>query len=240
MLFRVSANDNKHIINTNDLHVVTRTIYCIRHGQGLHNILPANHDLQDPLLTLFGEQQCHDIAATIPFHDQIELVVTSPPRRTIRTALLGFAPEVTRGVQVLALPLLQEASTLPCDTGSELGIIKEEFKDSAVDFSLVQEGWHLKQDTSLIKSAALLDRADATRRWLQSRPEKNIVVVSHGCFLHFLTDDWSSTINAQGTGWANAEFRSYELCDSPDNPLLLETSESKLRRGLSLCVQTAE
>jgi broad specificity phosphatase PhoE len=110
--------------------------------------LPANHNIHDPPLTLFGEQQCHEIAATIPFHDQIELVVTSPLRRTIRTALLAFVPEITRGVRVIALPLLQEASTLPCDTGSELDIIKEEFKDSAVDFSLVQEGWHLKVDTS--------------------------------------------------------------------------------------------
>jgi hypothetical protein len=136
------------IANTNELHVVTHTIHCIRHGQGLHNISYANHDLQDPPLTPFGEQQRRDIASTFPFHDQIELVVTSPLRRTICTDLLGFAPEVTQGVQVLALPLLQEASMLPCDTGSELGIIKEEFKDSAVDFNLVQEGWHLKVGTS--------------------------------------------------------------------------------------------
>jgi broad specificity phosphatase PhoE len=110
--------------------------------------LPANHDIHDPPLTLFGEQQCHEIATTIPLHDQIELVVTSPLRRTIRTALLGFAPEITRGVRVIALPLLQEASALPCDTGSELDIIKEEFKDSTVDFSLVQHGWHLKVGNS--------------------------------------------------------------------------------------------
>jgi broad specificity phosphatase PhoE len=149
MLLHVSAIDNEHITDVNVLHVVARTIHCIRHGQGLHNISYANHDLQDPQLTPFGEQQCRDIAATFPFHNQIELVVTSPLRRTIRTALLGFAPEVTRGVQVLALPQLQEASNLPCDTGSELGTIKEEFKDSTVDFSLVEQGWHLKVRTSI-------------------------------------------------------------------------------------------
>ncbi len=49
---------------------------------------------------------------------------------------------------MIALPLLQEASALPCDTGSELDIIKEEFKDSTVDFSLVQHGWHLKVGNS--------------------------------------------------------------------------------------------
>jgi hypothetical protein len=50
----------------------------------------------------------------------------------------------------------------------------------------------------------------------------------------------SSFILSTATGWANTEFRSYELFDGPDNNLLLETSESKLKRGLSLCGQTAE
>ena len=127
---------------------MTRIIHCIRHGQGIHNISPANHHLQDPPLTLLGEQQCHEVAATFPSHDQIELVITSPLLRTIHTALLSFAPALKRGVQVLALPLLQEASTLPCDTGRDLDIIKKELKDSVVDFSLVQEGWHLKVGTS--------------------------------------------------------------------------------------------
>ena len=123
-------------------------IHCIRHAQGLHNISVANHGLRDPPLTPFGEQQCRDIGATFPFHDQVELIVTSPLRRTIHTALLAFAPEVARGVPVLALPLLQEASTLPCDTGSGLETIKKEFEEFAVDFSLVQEGWHLKVGSS--------------------------------------------------------------------------------------------
>lgn len=119
-------------------------IHCIRHAQGVHNLSYANHSLPDPSLTPFGEQQCRDIAATFPYHNQIELVVTSPFRRAICTALLSFAPEVERGVKVLALPQLQEASDLPCDTGSELSVIKDEFKDSPVDFSHVKDGWHKK------------------------------------------------------------------------------------------------
>lgn len=72
-----------------------------------------------------------------------------------------------------------------------------------------------------------------------ARPEKEIVVVSHGGFLHFLTEDWEEgckgegtmdkPVNetsprnldlagsfqtnqyATGTGWINTEFRTYEF-----------------------------
>lgn len=40
-------------------------------------------------------------------------------------------------------------------------------------------------------SDALINRARAARRWLSSRPEKELVVVCHGGFLHYLTQDWS-------------------------------------------------
>lgn len=40
-------------------------------------------------------------------------------------------------------------------------------------------------------SNALLARARAARQWLKARPEKEIAVVSHGGFLHYLTNDWT-------------------------------------------------
>jgi len=61
-------------------------------------------------------------------------------------------------------------------------------------------------------------------------------VVSHGCFLHFFTDDWEDSINSQATSWGQAEFRSFVFAD--DNgaigiPSLVETAESRQRRGLT-------
>ena len=41
--------------------------------------------------------------------------------------------------------------------------------------------------------------------------EKHIIVVTHGGFLHFLTEDFDGMDLNKGTGWENTEWRSYEL-----------------------------
>ena len=119
-------------------------IHCVRHAQGIHNLTTSNHHVLDPLLTTYGEQQCFNFATEFPHHKGIELVVASPLRRTIHTALLAFAPEIERGLKILALPDIQETSSLPCDSGSELAQLREEFKHMPVDLSLVEDGWQLK------------------------------------------------------------------------------------------------
>jgi broad specificity phosphatase PhoE len=47
-------------------------------------------------------------------------------------------------------------------------------------------------------AAALKNRALEARRWLKSRPEKEIVLVTHGGFLHYLTEDWEDSSLYQG------------------------------------------
>jgi len=96
--------------------------------------------IPDPDLTPFGEEQCRQLAKDFPYHKSIELIVASPIRRTIYTALLGLKPEVDRGLNVLALPELQETSALPCDTGSDPEVLQKEMADKPVDLSLVHEG----------------------------------------------------------------------------------------------------
>lgn len=110
----------------------------------MHNLSYSNHNIPDPSLTPDGERQCHEIAAKFPYHDKVELVIASPLQRTIRTALSGFEPELSRGVQILALPSFQEASSLPCDTGSDVETLQKEFEDTAVDLNFVEEGWQVK------------------------------------------------------------------------------------------------
>lgn len=46
---------------------------------------------------------------------------------------------------------------------------------------------------------ALKERARAARRWLKARPEKEIVMVTHGGFLHYFTEDWEDSSQFQGT-----------------------------------------
>lgn len=42
-------------------------------------------------------------------------------------------------------------------------------------------------------------RAAALRSWLWQRSEERIVLVSHGAFLHYLTEDWTGYVKAHGT-----------------------------------------
>lgn len=143
-------------------------VHCVRHGQvpdpqgepkalqkpkklitpfpkAYHNLKPKNHVMHDPQLTPKGENQCRELCKNFPHHDTVELLVSSPMRRALQTTLIGFEPEVKRGLKVVALPEAQEAGDLPCDTGSDVGVLREEFDEHGpVDLGLVAEDWNVK------------------------------------------------------------------------------------------------
>ncbi|EEH47547.2 uncharacterized protein PADG_03631 [Paracoccidioides brasiliensis Pb18] len=206
-------------------------------SQGYHNLAYANHTLSDPLLTPHGESQCKDLSAEFPHHAQIDLIVASPLRRTLYTALLAFEDQIkSRGLKIIALPEIQETSDVPCDVGSDLELLEKEVTEKGlpVDLKLVGEGWNSKTGKWAPTAEAIEDRAREARRWLKSRPEKEIVIVSHGGFLHYFTEDWQDSTLYQvtkrkpspnnytnvrpsptypGTGWRNTEYRTYTFSD---------------------------
>jgi len=224
-------------------------VHCVRHAQGYHNLNVESHSLPDPLLTELGKKQCSGLMEKFPFHSDVELVVASPLRRTIYTALLGFKPvfEKHSEMKLIALSEAQESADVPCDTGSDLAVLKKEFDDSGlpVDLSLIEEGWNTKTGKWAPTAMALMNRAREARQWVKARPEKEIVLVSHGGFLHYFTDDWEDSSFYQGTGWTNTEFRTYQFSDivdtedlegytvTGDNAIIVETPESRKRRGKS-------
>lgn len=157
------------------------TLFCVRHAQGFHNLSVANHSLHDPLLTTLGEEQCRNLQRDFPDPDKIDLIVASPLKRTIYTALLSFEDAIQKKkLEVLALPELQETSDLPCDTGSSLEQLAKEFEGKPVDLQFVKPGWDCKRMRWAPTAKAIEARARDARQWLMSRPEKNIVVVTHG------------------------------------------------------------
>jgi len=87
--------------------------------------------------------------------------------------------------------------------------MKEFINDGAcpVDLGLVEKGWNIKKGKWEPTPAAIKARAREARRWLKARPEKEIVLVTHGGFLHFFTEDWEDKDLYSGTGWANTEYR---------------------------------
>lgn len=160
-------------------------IYFVRHAQGYHNISQENINLRDPDLTAYGIQQCKTLEQEFPHADDIDLIVASPMRRTLYTALQSFEKVIKeKKLTIIALPELQETSTLPCDTGSSPAKLAEEFKDQPVDLSLLEDGWYSKKGKWASTTSKITARAHTARLWLRNRPEKNIAVVTHGGLLH--------------------------------------------------------
>ncbi|KAF2020865.1 phosphoglycerate mutase family protein-like protein [Aaosphaeria arxii CBS 175.79] len=224
-------------------------IHLIRHAQGHHNLCIANHSLRDPSLTTLGEQQCSELwtthASTLK---NVDLIIASPLRRTLYTALLTFKSHLAANpsLRIVALPDIQETTALPCDTGSSPEALREEFKDyPAVDLSLVQEGWNEKHEGAYRPRTDLIARRTArARRFFRECEGLEVAVVAHGGLMHFLTEDWAGSMAGTGTGWKNCELRTYTFDESgeaaSENASLRETDESLKRRSQDLIPLTVE
>lgn len=122
------------------------------------------------------------------------------------------------------------------------------------------DGWNTKTGRWAPTAEAIEIRAREARQWLKSRPEKEIVLVTHGGFLHYLTEDWTgfnkvagkliehrqrnsqSSYYSPGTGWNNVEFRTYQFQNEENkNATLMETAQSlEMRRGTEKPLTNAE
>ncbi|KAF2021007.1 phosphoglycerate mutase family protein-like protein [Aaosphaeria arxii CBS 175.79] len=221
------------------------TIYLVRHAQGEHNAT-RNYTILDPLLTAKGKQQCQDLKKAFPFHNEIDLVVASPLRRTVQTAALSFGPTLARKeVPFIALPVAQEVSNTKSDTGLEIEELLESLPTlfsndqlefdvhSKLDLSLLEKGWTSKQGQYAYTKEAILKRAAGLRSWLYQRPEKNIILVSHGAFMHFFTEDLDTVDAMTSTAYLNCELRIFTFTPSSteDDAHVQETPESRTTRG---------
>ena len=75
---------------------MNKVLYCIRHGAATHNALfplignKAYHEYRDTRLICKGLAQAKSLRHTWKERDDIELVIVSPSRRTLETAVLIF------------------------------------------------------------------------------------------------------------------------------------------------------
>lgn len=228
------------------------TVICVRHAQGYHNLGPEFHSLLDPKLTDLGEQQCATLRdSSLINQTTISLVTASPLTRTIHTAYLSFKPAIEGGKckpTIIALPDAQETSDFPCDTGSDVEVLRQKCDKEGwpVDLSRLADDWNIKTLNSRYSPAgnAIKVRATAARQQIRELlkelvdagdKDAQIVLVTHGGYLHYFTEDWEDSNKYYGTGWLNTEARVYEYVagiDSTDNEAaLLETPESRAKRG---------
>lgn len=157
-------------------------------SQAKSNVDPAFRDTLDPELTTAGVQQARELGLTFPYHGQIEAVFASPLQRALHTALLAFGENVGFDQTIIALPLAQETSHALCDTGRDLEALQKLFPEPKIDYQDVMPDWNSKIGNWSQDDAAVEGRATTLRDFLASRPEREVVLVTHGFFMHFLTE----------------------------------------------------
>ena len=92
---------------------MNKTLYCIRHGEALHNELYKkkgsqvfyNKDYVDTVLTPKGETQSLDLGKYWLNKNEIELVIVSPLKRTLQTAYNIFKDT---DIPIIALEFTRE------------------------------------------------------------------------------------------------------------------------------------
>ena len=67
-----------------------------------------------------------------------------------------------------------------------------------VDLSRVKEGWNSKEGRWAAVPEAIEKRAREVRRWVREREEGEVVLVTHGGFLHYFTQDWGDYDETMG------------------------------------------
>lgn len=155
--------------------------------------------------------------------------------------------------KILALPDAQEANSDPSNTGSPLEKLQAlEDLQGRVDWTLVEAApyWYRNVGKFGDRRGEVLQRARRFRQWCKARPEKEIIVVGHGMFWHFVTcnidgtkgsgrdgeDDEADVWFEQQTGpyWQNLEWRTFEFEgegeDVDVDAMLVETAASQKRR----------
>lgn len=199
-----------------------KLVHLVRHGQGYHNVEAAlygaaaykKQSLMDAHLDDTGKAQCIALGARIrEIKLQVDVILVSPLTRTLQTASHMFAGS-TSAPRMVAIEMCREAhGGHPCDQRRPIRMLRTEFPH--VDFSLVgtdDDTWHNPDRRETVREVSI--RAEKFLQILRERPERNIMVVSHGVFLEtflnrcglFCTDD---TIKMKR--FENAEMRSIVL-----------------------------
>ncbi|KAI1214486.1 histidine phosphatase superfamily [Annulohypoxylon truncatum] len=216
--------------NISDLQSAkTETIHVFRHAEGLHNVVANGGNIPDPYLTTLGLTQCAHIQRIFP--QDIDIFIASPLKRTIQTAIFCFAKALEGGTKKIHLvPELQEVGGYPCNTISPSRDLIREFGD-IIDVSRL--GVWPTRDASE-SAQAVQWRASLARGIIQqiidgyriARPDAgniNVVVVSHGQFIPYLTQDFTARM------WNNTGNRSYQYAKPTMD--LVETDASKSARS---------
>jgi broad specificity phosphatase PhoE len=186
-------------------------IHLVRHAESEHNV-NKDWSMPDPPLTSHGLEQASDLARKFPHQNEVAIILTSPLRRTIQTALGGFShildkrcaipesnPGIDRGARLIIYPDIQPRADRPCDNGSKRDVLEREFP--GLDFSSLKDGWEKKEGAYADTDEAVSERGNNVRHYLagmveglKGKARRDIVLVGHGVVKDFVAGrdkvDW--------------------------------------------------
>jgi broad specificity phosphatase PhoE len=214
----------------------TKTIHFVRHAEGRHNAAnqkagddsPVTHstpgawDYEDAKLTDKGIQQCIQAKKELLTDVHPELIIVSPFTRTLQTAHIMFGG---KGVPFMVHDLCRERSgKFTCDKRrTKTEIVKElqplfDSTQDVIDFD--RFGYPEEEDQTWTPerepSEQVTGRGIACMQWLASRPEQEMVVVTHSSWLKHLFRAFGRHVEDKDTEKlhrlaGNAEVRSISL-----------------------------
>jgi len=174
---------------------MNKTLYCIRHGEALHNELYKikgsqvfyNKDYIDTVLTPKGETQSLDLGKYWLNKNEIELVIVSPLKRTLQTAYNIFKDT---DIPIISLEFTREypMGLHTCNKRSNLEELKILYP--TIDFSTIFENkdmlWNNKREETI---GELNLRIGELYYYINNRPEKKIAFVNHSSFIGQMKDN---------------------------------------------------
>lgn len=223
--------------NNQPLSKMSFRLHLVRHAEGTHNL---GHDttILDPPLTANGVEQSQSLCRDFPYHDSVGLVLASPLRRTLQTAHLGFQNSiderfyaqdsgsgVSNGAELVLEPEVQAHSARPCDTGSEIAVLRSEFHDLPWETMQLDTTFPEKTGLYAPDAESLRLRGARIQRQLKERFQElagtnrpDIVVVTHGGFLRFVSGD-------DRIGIGQARWKTMMVTFDQNSGIVIESSE---------------
>ncbi|XP_022717881.1 phosphoglycerate mutase-like protein 1 [Durio zibethinus] len=237
-----------------------KVLHLVRHGQAMHNMEGDKNpeallslNLFDAQLSPLGLQQVAKLRKDVhasKLLNRIELITTSPLSRAMQTAVAVFGSEDDTGnvacansPQIMAVELCRDRlGVRPCDMRRKVSDCQSLFP--SIDFSMMDgEDDNLWNPDIREPEEELAKRAAKFLQWLWTRPEKEIVVISHGLVLqniliNVLGNDCNSPLGASlCKRFDHGELRSVVIVDKskmgkdPSPSLCHDHQEDVLKQG---------
>ncbi|MDQ0229103.1 histidine phosphatase family protein [Metabacillus malikii] len=180
-------------------------LYFIRHAQAQHVLNPPESlQLKDPSLTSTGENQARKLHEIFPISKE-DLLIISPLRRTIQTALV-WTNDVKCQMIVSPLvgprmfPLLSAADAYACDESLSRPMIERDFPQLEV-----VNCDHWEKGINVISEPEFQQLAEQFINWCRDFRQDKIYIVSHDgtitSYRQFLGESVTREDFLGDTGW---------------------------------------